>query len=116
MSLSVTGRLADGGRVARRKAILKRLIEIVGGVWSGQLHRHLCDPAALVPRPREFLSSGRPVSIGSGDCGGSIGSAAANLVDAHLTGEAIVETDDYHAEVEQVGDDREQGRFLTAML
>src|SRR3546814_4077102 len=46
----------------------------------------------------------------------AIGRAAPDLVDAHLAGIAIVQPDDRQAEVQQVGQDIEQRRFLSAML
>src|SRR3546814_8097242 len=42
----------------------------------------------------------------------AIGRAAPDLVDAHLAGIAIVQPDDRQAEVQQVGQDIEQRRFL----
>ena len=47
---------------------------------------------------------------------GAVGRAAGNLAKCHLSGMAVMESHNHHAEVQKIGDDREQRRLLPAML
>jgi len=47
---------------------------------------------------------------------GAVGRAAGNLIKRHLSGMAVIEAHNHHAEMQKIGDDREEGRLLPAML
>ena len=47
---------------------------------------------------------------------GTLGKATGNLVKRHLPSMDVIIEADRHAEVQKIGDDREQRRFLPAML
>ncbi len=81
-----------------------------------QLVRGLRDLAALVAGALELVRRGQARAVAAGDRGGTVGRAAGDLVQRHLAGVAVIETDDDHAEVQQVGNDREQRHLLPAML
>src|SRR5258708_5509682 len=57
-----------------------------------------------------------PVALAAGDRGGAVRAAADDLVERHLALMAVRQTDHGHAEMQQVRDDREQRRFLAAVL
>ena len=52
----------------------------------------------------------------AGDRRRAVRRSADDFVEGHLAGVAIGQTDDDHAEMHQVGDDGEEGRFVAAML
>jgi hypothetical protein len=45
-----------------------------------------------------------------------VGSSPDNLIESHLAGVSIGQTDNDHAEMHEVGDDRKQRRFVAAVL
>jgi hypothetical protein len=81
-----------------------------------KLVRRPGDQFALVTGARQFDFAGLARAIAAGDGGRSIGRAADDFAQGHLPLVAVWNPDDGHTEVQQVGDDREQGRFLTAVL
>jgi hypothetical protein len=76
----------------------------------------LGDPLALVSRPGQFIFRRLTGPVSARDGGCAIGSAARRLSRGHLPGKAVIEPDDRHAEVHQVGGGREQRHFLSAVL
>src|ERR1700761_4322832 len=81
-----------------------------------QLLRGLSDHAALIARAVELVDGGLPAAVAAGDRGRAIGRTAGDVVELHLAGEAVVQADDGHAEMQEVGDDGEQRGLLAAML
>src|SRR5262249_8588351 len=81
-----------------------------------ELFRGLRDDTALVARAGKLVGAGLAAAVAAGDGGRAIRRAAGDLVELHLAGEAVIEADHGHAEMQQVGDDREQRGFLAAML
>src|SRR5690242_19763942 len=77
-----------------------------------KLLRSLRDHAPLITRAGELIGAGLAAAVAAGDGGGAIGRAAGHLVELHLALEAVVEADDGHAEMQQVGDDRKQRGLL----
>src|ERR1700674_5604487 len=76
----------------------------------------LRDHASLIARARQFVLGWLAAAVAAGDRGGAVGRAAGDVVELHLAGEAVIEADNGHAEMQQVGDNREQRGFLAAML
>src|SRR3984957_9789487 len=76
----------------------------------------LRDHASLIARAGEFVVGGLAAAVAAGDRGGAIGRAAGDVIELHLAGEAVVQADDGHAEMQQVGDDREKRGLLAAVL
>jgi hypothetical protein len=81
-----------------------------------QLVCGLRNLAALIAGSLELVRTRLARAVAAGDRGGPVGRAAGDLVERHLPGMAVIEADNHHAEVQEVGDDREQRRFLPAML
>src|SRR5579863_6078690 len=81
-----------------------------------QLLRSLCNGATLIARACEFVFGWLAAAVAAGDRGGAVGRAARHFVEFHLAAKTIVHADDDHAEMQEVGDDREQRRLLAAML
>src|SRR6478609_9337339 len=77
-----------------------------------QLLRGLADHAALIARARKLVGGGLTLAVAAGDRGRAVGRAAGDVIDLHLAGEAVVQANDGHAEMQQVGDDREQRGLL----
>src|SRR6266852_6043209 len=90
--------------------------------WGGgkasavQLACGLRNLAALVAGSFELVCGRQARAIAAGDGCGTVGRAAGNLVECHLSGMAVIESHNHHAEVQKIGDDREQRRLLPAML
>src|SRR5437763_16500897 len=76
----------------------------------------LRNDASLVARARELVRARLAPTVAAGDRGCTIGRTAGDLIELHLAGKAVVEADDRHAEMQQVGDDREQRGLLATML
>ena len=74
------------------------------------------DGAHLVPGAGKLVLARLPLRDEPGDRRRSVRCAAGGLVNLHLTGEQVVQSDHRHDEVEQVGDDGEQRRLLAAVL
>src|SRR5262249_5117405 len=72
-----------------------------------QLISGLRNLAALVVGALELVRRRPSRAIAAGDGRGTVGGAASNLVKRHLPGMAVVEADYHHAEVQEIGDDRE---------
>ena len=72
--------------------------------------------AALVARSDQLVRARHTRAIATGNRRGTVRRPTGNFVKSHLTRVALVETDNHHAEVQEIGDDREQGRFLPTML
>src|SRR5215831_21102366 len=72
-----------------------------------ELFRGLRDDAALVARAGKLVGAGLAAAVTARDGGRAIGRAAGDLVEFHLAGEAVIQADHGHAEMQQVGDDRE---------
>jgi len=77
---------------------------------------HFGHEAALEAGAFEFDGAGLALALTAGDGGGAIGRATDDFVQGHLALEAVGQADDDQAEVQQVGDDGEEGLFLTAVL
>jgi hypothetical protein len=102
------------------KVAMKQFVDTVThdiSSWLAEkLVRRLGDQLALVAGAGKFDCTGLPLTLPAGDRRGAIWCAADDFVQRHLPLVAVREADDNHAEVQQVGDDRERGRFLTAVL
>jgi hypothetical protein len=72
--------------------------------------------AAEVAGTVQFGCARLALALAAGDRGRAIRRPARNLVEAHLALERIGQADHHHAEMQEVGDEREQGRLLAAML
>src|SRR6266436_7753318 len=81
-----------------------------------QLFRGLRDRASLIACARQLVLGWLAAAVAAGDRGRAIGRAAGDLVQLHLAGKAVVQADDGHAKMQEVGDDREQRGFLAAVL
>jgi len=81
-----------------------------------KLLRGLCDGAALIARACELVFRWLAAAIAAGNGGGAVGRAAGHFIEFHLAGKTVVQADDDHAEVQQVGDDRKQRGLLAAVL
>src|ERR1044072_4484530 len=86
------------------------------GTLCRELRSGLGDAAALVACAVELARAWHAATGAVGDRGRAIGRSALDLVHPALALEAIVEPDDGQAEVQQVGDDREERGLLPAML
>src|ERR1700733_9993818 len=82
-------------------------VQLLGGLRNG---------AALIARACEFVLGGLTAAVGAGDRRGAIWRAAGHFIEFHLAAKSIVHADDDHAEMQEVGDDREQRGFLAAVL
>jgi len=76
----------------------------------------LRDGAHLVPGAGKLVLARLQLRVEPGDRRSAVKYVAGDLVNLHLAGEPVVQSDHRHAEVEQVGDDGEQCRLLAAML
>src|SRR5215468_2028138 len=85
-------------------------------VSAMQSRSGLPDHASLIARAGEFVFARQAAAVAAGDGGGAIGRAAGHLIELHLAGKAVIEADHCHAEMQEVGDDREQRGLLAAML
>src|ERR1700676_4199426 len=81
-----------------------------------QFFRGLCDHASLIARAREFVFGWLAAAVAAGDGGRAIGRAAGDLVELHLAGKAVIKPDNGQAEMQEVGNDREQRGLLAAVL
>src|SRR3984893_4436170 len=81
-----------------------------------QFLRRLCDHASLIARAREFVLGWLAAAVAAGPRGRAVGRAAGDLVELHLARKTVIEADDGHAEMQQIGDDRKQRGFLAAVL
>src|SRR4029077_5936195 len=81
-----------------------------------KLRRDLGDELPLMPGAVEFDLRRLALALGACDCGCAVGRSADDLVERHLAGMALRQADDDQAEVHQVGDDREKGGFVAAVL
>src|SRR5437899_4680332 len=76
----------------------------------------LRDHVSLIARAREFVFGWLSAAVAAGNRGRAIGRAAGDLVELHLASKAVIQANDGHAEMQEVGDDRKQRGFLAAML
>jgi len=67
-------------------------------------------------RARELIFGRLAAAVAAGDRGRAIGRAAGDFVEFHLAGKTVIQADNGHAEMQEIGDDREQRGFLAAML
>src|SRR5467141_11467 len=81
-----------------------------------QFFRGLCDHASLIARARELVVAWLAAAVAAGDRGRAVGRAAGDFVELHLAGEAVIQPDYGQAEMQEVGDDREQRGLLAAVL
>src|SRR5882757_11574305 len=87
------------------------------GIGSAmQFVRGLRDHASLIARAGEFVLARLAAAVAAGDGGRAVGRAAGDFVELHLAGKAVVEADDRHAKMQQIGDNRKQRGLLAAML
>ena len=82
-------------------------VQLVGGL--GYL-------SALVACSEQLVRARHTRTIPTGNRRGTVRRPTRDLVKGHLAGMAVVEADDHHAEVQKIGDYREQRRFLPTML
>src|SRR3712207_1034989 len=83
-----------------------------GGDLGGDLGHMAAEVARAVQFGRAWLARAIPAR----DRGRAVGCATRDLVEAHLALERVGQANHHHAEVQQVGDEREQRGLLTAML
>src|ERR1700733_1233690 len=83
---------------------------------TGKLGGGLGDQLALMPGAVEFDLGRLALALPAGDCGCAIRRAADDLVERALPRVAVGQADDDEAEVQEVGDDREERRLIAAML
>src|SRR5882757_4907337 len=93
-----TRRFAEQARLARVR---------VRAALAAQLVRDLRDLAALVACSDQLVRGRHPRAITTGNRCGTVLRPARNLIKGHLTGMAVVQADDHHAEVQEIGYDRE---------
>lgn len=86
------------------------------GTLAKQLAGGFRDAAAKVACAFQFGLAWLAAAVATSVGGGTIRRAADQLIMPHLPGVAIIKPDDRHGEVQQVADDREQRRFLPAVL
>src|SRR5271166_4274237 len=93
---------------------------MIGGSFGDRLAEQLVggrgDQFSLVARTLQFNRAGAALALAAGNRGRAIGAAADDFRERHLTLMAVWKADDRHAEVQEVGNDREQGGFLAAVL
>src|SRR5262249_55124738 len=85
-------------------------------VLTMELFRGLRDHASLIGGAGELIGARLAAPMGAGDGGGAVRRAAGDFVELHLAGKPVVQADHSHAEMKEVGDDREQRRLLATML
>src|SRR5687768_17447909 len=87
-------------------------------VWTlpEQLARRPRDPRTQIARSGKIGLARLALAAAAGDGGRTIRRAADDLLAVHLALEAIVQPDNGQAEMQQIGDDRKERRFLPAML
>ena len=76
----------------------------------------LRNELTLKPRPVELIRARLALPLATRDGGRTIGTAARDLIELHLALKAVGQADNHQAQVQQVGDDREEGRFLATVL
>src|SRR5260370_16118941 len=81
-----------------------------------QFFRGLWDHASLIARASQLVVAWLAAAVAAGDRGRAVGRAAGDLVELHLAGKAVIQPDDGQAEMQEVGDDREQRGLLAAVL
>src|SRR4051812_18581190 len=108
IAISIAPRRIDGAASANENAA-----PIASAM---QFFRGLRDHTSLIARAGQLVFTGLAAAVAAGDRGGAIGRAAGDFIELHLAGKAVIEADDGHAEVQQVGDDRKQRGLLAAML
>jgi len=67
-------------------------------------------------RAVQVYVAGLALAFATGDGRCSVGTAADQLGERHLALMAVRQSDDHHAEMQQVGDDRKHGGLLSAVL
>src|SRR6267143_1012309 len=72
--------------------------------------------ASLIARAGQLVVARLTAAVAAGDCSHAVGRAAGDLVKLHLAGKAVIQPDHDHAEMQEVGDDREQRGLLAAVL
>src|SRR6516165_4432983 len=64
----------------------------------------LGDHAALIARAGQLVFGRLAAAVAAGDRGCAVGRAAGDFVELHLASKAVVEADDRHAEMQEIGD------------
>ncbi len=77
---------------------------------------HFGDAASLVACAFQVDLARPAAAVWVGHGGRTIRSAAHDVLVVHLAGVPVIESDNRHAEMQQIGDDREESGFLPAML
>src|SRR5882757_6436935 len=67
-------------------------------------------------RPGQLVRARLPLAAAARDRCRAIGCAAGYFIDGHLSLVAVGQADDQHAEMHQVGNDREEGGLVAAVL
>src|SRR5258706_8172666 len=81
-----------------------------------QLVCGLRNLATVVAGSLELVRGRQPRAIASSDRRGTVGRTAGNLAKRHLPSMAVIEPDNHHPEVQEIGNHRKQCRLLAAML
>src|ERR1700761_4820250 len=90
------------------------------GPWSAALAEQFAgdfrNPSSLVARAFQFALCRAPRPVGASNGRGPVRCAACDLIEGHLRAVTVIHSNHDHPEMEQVGDNREQRRFLSAVL
>src|SRR5258708_6052946 len=81
-----------------------------------QVFRGLRDHTPWIARARKLVVGWLAAAVAAGDRGRAIGRAAGDVIELHLAGKAVIEADDGHAEMQEVGDNGKQRGLLAAVL
>src|ERR1700722_10718287 len=76
-----------------------------------QFFRGLRDHASLIARASHLVFGWLSAAVAAGDGGRAVRRAAGDLVKFHLAAKTVIQADDGHAEMQQVGDNGEQRGF-----
>src|SRR6516164_5743012 len=76
----------------------------------------LGNHAALIACAGQLVFGRLTAAVAARDRGCTVGCASSHFVEFYLARKAVVEADNSHAEMQEIGDDGKQGGFLAAML
>src|SRR5260221_8776349 len=104
IAISIAPQTTDGAAIPNENAApIESAMQFVCG---------LRDHTSLITRAGELVFAGLTAAVAAGDRGGAVGRAAGDLIELHLAGKTIVEANDRHTKVQEIGDDREQRGLL----
>ena len=72
--------------------------------------------SSLAARTGQFVLGRLPAAVATRNRGSAVGRAAGDFIKLHLSGKAVIQSNHRHSEMQQIGNDRKQCGFLTAML